>query len=140
MHILLRTLTRKSIIDGGKNKGLTVQEVLSKSKVDLIYSYFNYSNITFMDDILDELKIYPEDRIAKPGKDPEKFEKYKDRNLRMFVKMKLGVKTIEETNGAYFAYKKNYTKAKFKARYKGLIERERKQFSKGAMQRRNHGK
>jgi hypothetical protein len=137
-RILLKKLTRKSIIDGGKNKGLTVQDVLNKSKSHLIFSYFNYSNITYTDDILDELRIKPEDRIQKPGKDPKKHQEYIKRNVDAVVLIKMQNEGKEFNMGEFVRRKKNILKAKAKAKYKSLIERERKQFSKGALQRRNH--
>ncbi len=139
--ILLKTLTRKSIIQGGKNKGLAVADLLRKKKTDLIYSYFNYDGITFTDDILDELNIYLEDRIKKPGKDPDKYSKYAERNIYAAAKFtiinKTGVKEGLET--IIPAVLKNKAKSKYRAKYKALIEREKKTFSKGSMMRKNHG-
>ena len=78
--ILLKTLTEKSIIQDGKNKGIPVGELIIRKKTDLIYTYFHYANLTFTPDIIEKLKIKPEDIIAKPGKAPEKFEYYSKRN------------------------------------------------------------
>jgi hypothetical protein len=136
---LLRTLTRKSTIPAGKNQGLTVQEVLQKSKSDLIYSYFNYNRITFTDDILDELRINPADRIQKPGKDPEMGVKYINRNMGAHAAVLLGG-GVDLDSKTVSAVKKSFSKGKFKARYKALIERERIQFSKSSLQRKNQGK
>lgn len=69
MIATLRKLTRKSTLKVGKHKDLTVQRVLDLGKKkDLVYLYFNTSNMTFMDDILDELRITEEFRISKPSK------------------------------------------------------------------------
>jgi hypothetical protein len=69
---LLRTLTRKSTLKFGQYYDLTVQNVLdsqhSKGKSVLRWYYFNSDRISFIDDLLDELNIIPEFRIAKPGK------------------------------------------------------------------------
>lgn len=69
---LLRTLTRKSTLKFGQHYDLTVQNVLdsqhSKGKSLLRYYYFNSDRISFIDDLLDEICIPPEFRIAKPGK------------------------------------------------------------------------
>jgi hypothetical protein len=136
--ILLKKLTPKSIIPAGKNKGLTVQDVLNKSKIDLIYSYFNYSKITFTDEVLDQLRINLEDRIEKPGKNPEIGLKYINRNIGARATFLIDKENINSKTLA--AVKKSYAKSKFKARYKALIERERIQFSKSSLQRKNQGK
>jgi hypothetical protein len=140
--ILLRTLTEKSIIQNGKNKGFPVGDLLLRCKTDLIYSYFNYANITFTPEIIEKLKIRPEDIIKKPGKAPEKFEFYSTRNNYMVSVMKVksqDVKTEIEQPLMNWYYKRR-RKAIFKGRFKGMIERERIIYSKANMQRRNHGR
>jgi hypothetical protein len=143
-HILLKKLTEKSVIQAGKNKGLTVGDLLQIKKIDLIYSYFNYGALTFTDEILDKLTIYPEDRIEKPGKNPEKFKKYADRN--MYIASKIIASKIVNENTAVKDPKaiakiirKNKQKAEFKAKYKRLIKKEKISFSKEALMRKNHG-
>lgn len=65
--VLLRTLTRKSKFGFGKHADHTVQNVLDRKNKDYIsWVYYNSSNITFTDDILDELDIWEENRIKKP--------------------------------------------------------------------------
>lgn len=68
---LLRTLTRKSTLKFGKYHDLTVQNVMDyqnmKGRSLLKFYYFNSSKISFVDELLDELGIPPELRIAKPG-------------------------------------------------------------------------
>lgn len=68
---LLRTLTRKSTLKFGKFHDLTVQNVLDyqnmKGRSLLRFYYFNSSKISFVDEVLDELNVPPELRIAKPG-------------------------------------------------------------------------
>lgn len=141
--ILLKKLTEKSMIPAGKNAGCYVGEILQRSKISLIYSYFHYSNITFTDEILDKLRIEPEDRIAKPGKDPSKFEHYSNRNLYMSA-ITLATTATEDgdhtkvkmaANAIVRARKRGINKS----RYKALIERERRSFSRGALQRKNQG-
>jgi hypothetical protein len=73
--IRLRTLTKKSLMGFGKYAECTVQQVINLQKVTyLVYVYFHLSGITFEDKLLDELNIYIEDRIIKPGTNPEKYE------------------------------------------------------------------
>jgi hypothetical protein len=68
----LRKLTKKSIINFGKYKGQTVEEILRLGKRSYLrYLYYNLEGITFIDEILDEIAIYEDRRIPKPGKNPE---------------------------------------------------------------------
>lgn len=65
---LLRRLTRKSLLKYGYHRDKCVQELIDNSPITLIRDYFKLSNITFIDEILDELEIPAEERILKPGK------------------------------------------------------------------------
>lgn len=79
--IRLRKLTEKSLLGFGRFADRTIGQMLSL-RVDRIYLrwvYYNSSKITFMDNILDDLKIYPEFRIEKPGTSEEMFEKLKQK-------------------------------------------------------------
>jgi len=136
--ILLRTLTKKSVIQQGKNKGLLVGEVLKKCKLDLIYAYFNYANLSFTEDILEELNIKAEDKIQKPGKSPEKFEFYADRNIYLVAKNKLRLQGKDDSQIAVSGVKKCIKKSRMKAKEIRFLMAERHIFSKGAMQWRNH--
>lgn len=142
-RILLKTLTKKSIIQNGKNKGLTVSDLLRLKKIDLIYSYYHYDVLTFTDEILDELGIKPEDKIEKPGKAPEKFKYYADRNIfiaaKIAAKRSLGSSDDEKINSIARIIKQRSAKKKFNAKYKRLIEKEKLSFSKSALMRKNHG-
>ena len=73
--VLLRKLSRKSIINFGKKEGYSVQQMLDlKEKGYLRWMYFNCSMISFLDDILDEINITEDFRIQKPGTNKEKHE------------------------------------------------------------------
>lgn len=67
---LLRTLTRKSKIKFGTYPNATVGDmlVMPDGPYKLVGMYCDLSAINFADDILDELMILPEERIAKPGR------------------------------------------------------------------------
>lgn len=76
--VLLRKLSRKSFLNFGKHFDLTVQQCIdTRKKHYLKWVYFNMSNITFLDEILDELKIPLEFRFDKPNKNSELGEKLK---------------------------------------------------------------
>lgn len=141
--ILLTKLTKKSTIPAGKNAGLKVGDVLKIKKISLIYAYFHYSNITFTDDVLDELNIKAEDRIPKPSKCPEKFDFYLNRNLYYATGKVAGNiendENIDFSSPKAMAIKRNIIKSKKVAKYKGMIEREKRKYSKGSLQRKNQG-
>lgn len=65
---MLRTLTRKSVLGFGYEGDLPIQMLITRHRVGYLrWVYFNSSNISFTDDILDELHIDNEFRIKKPG-------------------------------------------------------------------------
>lgn len=75
--ILLRKLTRKSTLKFGKFKDYTVDHLFSmKKERELTAIYFKLSNISFMDDVLDDLGITIEYRIEKPSKNLELYSKF----------------------------------------------------------------
>jgi hypothetical protein len=77
--ILLRKLTRKSILNFGKYFDLTVQQCLdTKKRKYLRWVYFNCSNITFIDELLDEFLIPVSYRFDKPSKNVELGEKLEE--------------------------------------------------------------
>jgi hypothetical protein len=102
MNILLRTLTRKSKFNLGKNKELTVQRIIDlNKKIDLISAYYKLSKFNYTKDILDELGIVDEWVILKPSKNEDlyyKFLKHINYNYRSNIisgadKMKRPLKT-----------------------------------------------
>lgn len=75
--ILLRTLTKKSTLNFGTYKNSTVEVLFGMRKqIDLTSIYFKLSNITFTDEILNELGITEEFRIPKPSKNVELYEEF----------------------------------------------------------------
>lgn len=79
-RVLLRTLARKSTLKFGKYYDLTVQQVIDLRGVEglkaLRWYYYQASNISFNDEVLNELGIHEAIRIEKPGKctEPELVE------------------------------------------------------------------
>lgn len=73
----LRTMTMKSVFDGGQLEGLSVAQALGLGRIKLLrYIYFHYERISFTEDILEILDIPLEFRISKPCKCLETYEKY----------------------------------------------------------------
>ena len=78
----LRKMTFKSKMGFGRYSNDTVQEVLHRTRWGgrsyLVWCYFNLEKISFTDEVLDFLGVAEEDRIEKPGKDPEFWEGVRD--------------------------------------------------------------
>ena len=128
MAILLRKLTEKSQMNFGKYFDCTAGQLLAlKHHSYLRWVYYNMSNITFMDNILQEIGIMEEHKITKPGKDSEMGE-----YLQNLASMKISGITKYRNN------KKNkkikIAKLGMKSRADGVF------FSKANLMRRNHGK
>lgn len=125
---LLRTLTRKSILKFGKYSDLQVQNLLDLQRYKYLrWVYFNCSNISFMNDILDEIKIPLNFRIVKPSKNPDLnlelqeviFENLSDDYKEMYLKKqeKIGKKmtkgkAINKMKQNENCYKKDYLRRK----------------------------
>lgn len=76
-NMKFRKLTRKSIIGFGHLKDVTVDKAFRVGKaVDLIQAYYRLSHITFFDDVLNDLKITDEWRIAKPGTSVDRYREF----------------------------------------------------------------
>lgn len=76
---VLRKLSRKSQIKFGEYADLTVQTMFDMGEIQtqrLAWYYYNCSNISFLDDILEELGITDDLRIEKPSKDGGLFVKW----------------------------------------------------------------
>lgn len=124
---LLRKLTEKSIFGFGKYADLAVRDVLNLRHPTYIrWCYFNLDKISFMDNILDEIKIPQDYRIEKPGKNKE-----------------LGDKLEEEIFGRIshlFKYILHGTMQKQEKRYRlGGLCKDKLAFKRGVMQSKNQG-
>ena len=69
----LRKLTRKSTLGFGKHAVDTIQKILDENPTYIVWVYYNSSEITFFDDILEEVGLVGRFTINKPSTDPEKF-------------------------------------------------------------------
>jgi len=124
---LLRKLTWKSTLKFGRWPDATVQQLFDlglKERSLLVWYYFNSSNITFMDEILDELKIDASIRIEKPSKDPTRHKWWRAMSLTDNERMGLNSIRVGERNRKLGSHESN----------------DKYSFSRGAMQKRNHGK
>jgi len=130
MTVILRKLTKKTILGYGKYRELTVQSVFNIGRKEYIkWSYYNLSNITFADDILDELEIIEKNRIEKPGKNADKWDNYQE-----FLSNSNSTSDLEKK-----IRKKSYIKRE-KAKNSGRFARDKIYYSKGSMASRNQGK
>lgn len=125
---LLRKLTLKSKLNFGQYNDLSINELINlQKKAYLRWVYFNCDKITFLDEILEEIKIPLEFRILKPGKDA-----IKHKELDELIKSKISglSKHINEKK------KKKYNKVKRKI----SVTLDKKTFSKDSLRLKNHGK
>lgn len=71
-RLILRKMSFKSTFQEGKYKDYTVQQVLDLNPFDgktyLIWVYYNMSNLSFLDEVLEHIGITQYYRIDKPGK------------------------------------------------------------------------
>ena len=75
--IRLRTMTWKSVLSEGQYGGCTVRMAYDNERSEgpsyLAWLYYHCSNISFCEEILNEIDLIPELRIEKPGKNPSMF-------------------------------------------------------------------
>jgi hypothetical protein len=129
--IKLRTLTWKSVIWWGKYEGLSIRQIFDLKHTGwLRFIYYNNSEITFIDEILEKIRVFGETfdhKINKPGKDPEKGQE-----VSKWCFLKYGDKFG-------FAHADNLFKIPDKIQHKKTIQYEKIAFSKGNLQRMNQG-
>lgn len=133
MAILLRKLTLKSKIGFGVYQNETVEKVIGMQKNKVLRDiYFNNSNITFIDEILETIGITEEFRIKKPGKNKELGAKL---NKKKWVGM---MRYIEENSkGMTKNYLFNQLK-KLKNEKRIIVDR-KNNLNKGILRDINHG-
>jgi hypothetical protein len=82
--VVLRTLTGKSVMWFGKYEGLKVQQIIDLHHKDYIrYIYYNFSGITFTEEVLKEVAISNERVIKKPGTAPEMHQQVFEENRKI---------------------------------------------------------
>lgn len=78
---LLRKLTRKSKFGFGEFWDDTVERFFERGRINRLAWYYYYkSNITYTDDILEEIGIIGDLVIEKPSADGSKFKIWKEKN------------------------------------------------------------
>jgi hypothetical protein len=129
--VLLRKLSRKSIMKFGVHSLYTVQEIINLNKKKYLrWVYFNCSNIDFMDDILDEIRIPENFRFKKPSKKPELHDE-----LNKLIFENLDSDFVEK----YLKMKNKIAKKNLKAKSVSNKVKECLNYSKSALQRYNQG-
>lgn len=126
---LLRKLTKKSIVGFGVYKENTVDNLIKCGKgLVLVYYYYKYNKITFVDEVLDEIDIPTEFRISKPDSDLDMYQKWveyqKSKNNTSIFASDIRDGFIQKNRGRAMMLK-NVNKIAF---------------SKASMQRRNQSK
>lgn len=140
--VLLRTLTRKSIIGFGAYKDLTVQNLLDTYRTkELLNLYYTCRNLDFNQDLKDELCISGEREIDKKIQKEERYienlyiyiswciklmmekreQKQNDQDNLMLYKLKKSKKKtqkMKEYNIARTVYSKGAMKAQNQQNYK----------------------
>tara|TARA_R110002020_G_scaffold319338_3_gene535238 strand:- start:2114 stop:2503 length:390 start_codon:yes stop_codon:yes gene_type:complete len=69
----LRKLTRKSVLSFGQYGFDTIQKILDDDPQYIVWVYYNKPEITFFDDILEEVGLVGRFVIDKPSSNPDKF-------------------------------------------------------------------
>jgi len=135
--VLLRTLTRKSIIGFGDFRDLSVQNVLDLHRHnELLNIYYTCRNIDFNQDLKDELCIHGEREINKKDKSDTRYIN----NFWSYIRECLDEMNAQKTKEE----KQRDIHMKFKAKRKKIKDNRNKGFrqatglySKGAMKWRN---
>lgn len=127
--IRLRTLTRKSVLGFGLYKDSTVGQVLDAGHTRYLrWIYYNMSMISFVDEILYEIHAF--ERIEKPGKDPDLGDRMSDQIFAVTNRLNptRAIKSVQAS------------KKQHKRRSYTFLKADRRRFSKGNMQAKNHGR
>lgn len=125
--IKLRTLTKLSRLpDNTTYSGQPVSTIMQVSPKALIHIYYKFQNISFTDEVLNELGITTEYRINKPGISKELYSEFYNKTLRM----ERGIELIKHAMHNKAIKKRNRV-----AHEIGLLYSN----SKGALQRKNQG-
>jgi hypothetical protein len=125
--ILLRKLSLKSILNFGQYNGLSVQQIIDLNKQQYLrWVYYNYEGLSFIDEIFDLIYLKDENKINKPGKNPDLHIQIEGEH----DKKRYGIEGI---------VKEKHVKKNFKMKIAKRVCFEKKFYSRSSMQSRNHG-
>lgn len=133
--ILLKKLTLKSKLDFGKFENQSIERIFEIDEKYLVYLYYCYEKITFIDDVLDLLEIPLNLRIQKPGINLENKKEFFKRRIDDKVKNM----SIDETNSFRLTRYHNRKKEE-KVKLNIVLNKDKRGFSKNALRLINQGK
>lgn len=133
MTTLLRILTLKSRLTDGKFSNQTVETVIAIDPMYLWYVYYNIEKLTFVEEILQAVGITQ--RIKKPGIDKKLYHKLCCSNIK-----EQASKMDQDHRDKFCIRQKAQRKKKTVCSYARAHIRDKIFYSKGNMQRRNHGR
>lgn len=141
MTILLRTLARKSVLDFGKYKDRSIQQVIDLKNIGVLrWYYYNCSMISFLPDILNEIGITEEWRIDKPGKDPQKGELLeKTKEIARAAYRRIAYETGDKKALGGINKQKKYQRKRSEAKLSKFFRDDNARFSKANMAWKNQG-
>jgi len=136
--LLLRTLTRKSIIGFGTFREWSVQNMIDMCKTyELLSIYYTCRNIDFNQDLKDELCIYGEREIDKKHPSAERYIENGNLYPRLCMRDIIDKKD-EDAQKREIGLKRKFKFEKKRRLNNKEIFIQKTVFSKGAQQARNH--
>jgi hypothetical protein len=123
----------------GKYADMSIHQIFSlRKKQYLRWIYYNSSKITFIEEILLAIHIYPKRRIEKPGVDPEMGDKVAEEVRRHGIAS--SIRKMESGEDSTLGYRiSNRIKTHKKGELKDFITNDNLKHRKGALQAKNHG-
>lgn len=121
----LRKLTRKSTLSFGKYGFDTVEKILNDDPQYIVWVYYNKPEVTFFDDILEEVGLVGRFVIDKPSSDPDKFwddEGRKELKKKVYTDQEKGMmikKKYQDKKASIKRENRWESKASFKAKSMG---------------------
>jgi hypothetical protein len=106
----LRTLTGKSTLQFGRFAETPIQQIIDAGHTGYLrWIYFNFSFINFTEDILNNIYVFEQWTISKPGKDSDKGQKLD--NL-IFARMGTDMQRYKTLTGVRKNKRRNYYNVK----------------------------
>ena len=135
--LLLRTLTRKSLIGFGDYRDLTVQNLLDLYQhKDLLNIYYKFRNIDFNQDLKDELCIFGDRMIDKKNPSENRFIENERKYIALCITDIIN-KRDDRADKACFNFRRKENCSKKKRLVGKEIALKRTIYSKAALRARN---